>query len=124
MAIKVLLADDADAMRRSIRRLLHAYPEIELIGEAADYDQAIQMTNDLKPHVVVLDLHMPDETQFTVDGFKSHLKHQPLLLAISIWQDDNAKELAQSIGAVTLLDKMELARTLVPAIMQSVLPNK
>jgi chemotaxis response regulator CheB len=51
MPIKVLLADDSNIVRRAIRRVLAVRPEIQLIGEATDFAQTIQMTNDLKPEV-------------------------------------------------------------------------
>lgn len=63
MPIKVLLVDDNDVVRRVIRGLLEQHPEIELVGEATGFAQTIQMTNDLKPHVIVLDLHLKDETR-------------------------------------------------------------
>ena len=65
MSIEVLETDDAGVMRQAICRLLHAEIEIDVVGEAADYAQTIQMTNDLKPQVIVLDLRMPNETDFT-----------------------------------------------------------
>jgi hypothetical protein len=39
-------------------------------------------------------------------------------LAISFWKDEESKELAESLGAVILLDKMNLATTLIPTIVQ------
>ena len=49
MPSKVLLADDSDVVRRAIRSLLEAQPEVEVVGEAADFAQTIQMANELKP---------------------------------------------------------------------------
>jgi DNA-binding NarL/FixJ family response regulator len=123
MSIKVLVADDTVVMRQAIGRLLGSQPEIELVGEAADYFQTIQLSNDLKPQVIVMDLHMPDVTELTPIEFKSRLNHQTLLLAISMWDDESTKDLADSFGAVTLLNKMELPKTLVPAILQLVTPK-
>jgi chemotaxis response regulator CheB len=54
MPIKVLLADDTDFVRRAIRRLLEAQSEIEVVGEAANFVETIQMSNDLKPEVIVM----------------------------------------------------------------------
>ena len=123
MPIKVLLVDDNDVVRRVIRGLLEQHPEIELVGEATGLAQTIQMTNDLKPHVIVLDLHLKDETTFTPADFKSHLNScAPRIVAISLWNDEETRELAESFGAVTLLDKMELSAELIPIITESVGP--
>jgi chemotaxis response regulator CheB len=123
MPIKVLLADDSDVVRRAIRRLLEDQPEIELVGEAADFAQTIEMANELKPQVIVMDLHMPNETKITPQAVKSHLNHGSLLLAISFWSSEDARALAESYGAVALLDKKDLSNKLIPTIMQLVLPN-
>jgi chemotaxis response regulator CheB len=123
MSIKVLLADDSEIVRRAIRALLLGQPEIELVGEAADFPQTIQMMNELNPEIIVMDLHMPDETQVTPLKVKSHLNHGSKLLAISLWNDEDAKALAELFGAVTLLDKMELSDKLIPTIMQLVSPK-
>jgi DNA-binding NarL/FixJ family response regulator len=123
MPIKVLLADDKEIMRRAIRSLLQAQSGVEVVGEAADLAQTMQMANDLKPQVIVMDLHMPNETKVTPLDVKSHLNHGSRLVAISIWNDGQTKALAESYGAASLLDKMELGKKLIPTIMQLVLPN-
>jgi len=49
MPITVLVADDAEVMRRELRWLLTQLPTIKLVGEAADFAQLVQMARDLKP---------------------------------------------------------------------------
>ena len=118
MPIKVLLADDSEIVRRAIRQLLATQTEIEIVGESSDFVQAIQMTKDLEPGVVILDLHMPDEHQITPQDVKSQLNHGVQVLAISFSNDEDAKELAENLGAAVLLDKVDLAHTLIPTIMR------
>jgi chemotaxis response regulator CheB len=115
--IKVFLADDSEIMRRGIRQLLASQTEIEVVGEAADFRQTVQMANDLKPQVIVLDLHMPNETKIAPQDFKSHLIYGSQLIAISIWNDEPSKRLAEDFGAV-LLDKTDLGSRLIPTILQ------
>jgi DNA-binding NarL/FixJ family response regulator len=117
-SVKILLADDSELVRRGIRQLLLNQAEIEIVGEAADFAQTIRMTRNLNPQVVVLDLHMPDGNNIKPQEVKSHLSHGPRVLAISIWNDQDSKELAESLGAAVLLDKMNLADTLIPTIKQ------
>jgi DNA-binding NarL/FixJ family response regulator len=116
--IKILLADDSEIVRRGIRQLLAAQNEIEIVGEAADFAQTIRMTSELNPQVVVLDLHMPDEYKISPQEVKARLNHGLQVLGISIWNDDHSKELAERLGVAVLLDKMNLANTLIPTIMQ------
>jgi DNA-binding NarL/FixJ family response regulator len=118
MPIKVLLADDTAVVRQAIRRLLETHGEVEVVGEAADFGKTIQMANDLKPQVIVMDLHMPDQDKVTPQDVKSRLNHDSRLLAISIWNNEDAKALAKSFGAASLLDKAELSEKLIPALFQ------
>jgi chemotaxis response regulator CheB len=121
VAIRVLLADDSAVVRRAISRLLEQDPEIEVVGEAVDFTQTIQMTNDLKPEVVILDLHMKDDVELSPGDIKARLNHAPSrILAISIWNDAESKALAESVGAITLLDKMDLVTELIPTIKQTI----
>jgi DNA-binding NarL/FixJ family response regulator len=117
--ITVLLAEDADAIRSAIKRILQAEPGVALVGEAVNFSQTLQMTAELKPQVVLLDLHMPGEQEFSPAFVKSQLllsaKH---VLVISIWNDNEARALATSYGAATLLDKINLGSQLVPAILR------
>ncbi len=57
--ITVLLADDHALVRRGFRRLLEDDPEIVVVGEASDGDEAIRAAASLKPRVVVMDCAMP-----------------------------------------------------------------
>jgi two-component system response regulator NreC len=58
-AIKVLLADDHEFLRRSLRLLLESDEELELIGEAADVAAAVREVHAQEPNVLVLDIGMP-----------------------------------------------------------------
>lgn len=57
--IKVLLADDHTIVREGVRALLAREGDISIVGEAADGNEAVQMTQKLEPDVVVMDLAMP-----------------------------------------------------------------
>ena len=117
MPIKVLLADDTDVVRRIICKFLESHPEIEVVGEASNFVQTIQIAEDLKPQVIVLDLHMPDETSVEPLQIKS-LNHGSRLLAISVWNDEETRALAERFGADAFLDKADLGIKLIPTIVQ------
>lgn len=57
--ITVLLADDHTLVRRGFRRLLEDDPEIAVVGEAGDGEEAVALAESLKPQVVVMDCAMP-----------------------------------------------------------------
>ena len=117
MPIKILLADDSKIMRVAIGRLLKEESSVELVGEAASFAQAMEMSVTLKPSILVLDLYMPDDHEHPPSVVKSWVaQHDVCVVAISLANNEEAKALAQSMGAKTLLDKVDLFSTLLPAI--------
>jgi DNA-binding NarL/FixJ family response regulator len=117
MSIKVLLADDSDVMRAAIVRLLKEESIFELVGEAASFAQAMELTAALKPNVLLLDLYMRDNHECPPSIVESCMsQHDVCVLAISLSNDEKAKALAESFGAKALLDKGDLFSKLIPAI--------
>jgi len=117
MPIKVLLADDSHVMRSAMRRILEEERGIRVVGEAETFAKTIQMIGDLKPNVLLLDLHLAEKREFTPDLVKSQL-HCVCTLAVSFSNDDEARQLAESYGAVALLDKMKLFNEMIPAVLR------
>jgi chemotaxis response regulator CheB len=115
--IKVLLADDNESMRTAMRRLLSQDPRIKIIGEADSFASTMQAIADFKPEVLLLDLHLPESRNFSPEFVRSQLGCVPCTLAVSFSKDSEAKSLAESYGASTLLDKMKLYNDMIPAIL-------
>lgn len=57
--IRVLVADDQALIRRGMTLILSSEPDIEVVGQAADGVEAVEMAQRLRPDVVLMDLHMP-----------------------------------------------------------------
>ena len=57
--IRVLLVDDVQIVRQTLRTILASYPEFEVIGEACNGEEALESVQILKPSVVVMDINMP-----------------------------------------------------------------
>jgi DNA-binding NarL/FixJ family response regulator len=115
MTITVLLVDDSEIMRKAIAGLLKGDPEIQVVAEASSLTQTTQLISYLRPKIVLMDIHFADENDVTPSEVKSRLDGSSLL-AISIWNDNETKTLADSFGAFAFLDKANLAHELIPAI--------
>jgi DNA-binding NarL/FixJ family response regulator len=57
--ITVLLVDDHSLVRRGFRRMIEDEPDIDVIGEASDGEQAVKLASELKPQVIVMDCALP-----------------------------------------------------------------
>jgi DNA-binding NarL/FixJ family response regulator len=66
VAIQVLVADDQPIIRTGLRMMLEAQPDIEVVGEAVDGREAVQLARRLRPDVCLFDIRMPD-----VDGLEA-----------------------------------------------------
>lgn len=97
--ITVLLVDDHGLVRKGFRRILEDDPGIEVVGEAANGLEAVQMVKDLHPQVIVMDMAMPklDGVQAT----REILKHEPraAVLLLSMYSEENYVRNALQAGA-------------------------
>jgi DNA-binding NarL/FixJ family response regulator len=116
-AIRLLIADDSERMRRAIRTLLKTEPTITVIGEADSYGELISTLNESNPDVILMDVHMPGLIQ--IDSCKARLSGL-CILAMSFDTNDETASLAVSFGATKLLDKAKLASDLVPAVKECI----
>ncbi len=59
MKLKVLIADDHGVVRKGLRLLLEEYPELDVVGEAANGRDVIRLATELSPNVILMDVAMP-----------------------------------------------------------------
>jgi DNA-binding NarL/FixJ family response regulator len=114
-AIRVLVVDDHSIVRRGICALLTAEPELEVVGEAATGAEAMLKAAELRPHVVVLDISLPDMDGLEVARQIGKMVPIPEVLVVS---EHGAAMMKQAFraGARGYLLKSDSARELVSAV--------
>jgi DNA-binding NarL/FixJ family response regulator len=116
-AVRVLVVDDQALFREALVTLLGARPEVEVVGEAGDGQQALERAAALAPDVVLMDLHMP-----VLDGIATTRRlrvEQPgvRVLALTTFDDDEDVFAALRAGALGYLLKDVSSDRLVEAVL-------
>jgi DNA-binding NarL/FixJ family response regulator len=114
---RVLIADDERLFREALELILSAHQRIEVVGQAGDGRQAVELARDLNPDVVLIDLSMPG-----MDGFAAiaamiadEETRRVIVLSGSANPDDIAR--ATATGAYGYLTKERIADDLVPRVL-------
>src|SRR5215212_9601926 len=95
MAVRVLITDDHGVVRQGLRMFLSLEPDFEVVGEARNGQEALQMARELRPDVVLMDLLMP-----VMDGVEA---------TEAIRKESDSDELGRSIKAAAE-GRLHLAR--------------
>jgi NarL family two-component system response regulator YdfI len=88
--IRVMITDDHLIVREGLRLILETAETIEVVGEASDGAECLQLVHDLKPHVILMDLQMPRMDGITAIG---HLRSEHPEIAIVILTTFNEDDL-------------------------------
>lgn len=97
--ITVLLADDHHLVRRGFRRLLEDDPRLEVVGEAADGDEAIRLAAALHPQVVVMDAAMPRTNGMAATRAIRASSPESAVLMLSMHSEETVVRQALDAGA-------------------------
>ena len=116
--IGVLLADDLTVVRQGFRAVLKAEPDIQVVGEAGDGRQAVQLVSKLLPNVVVMDIAMP--VLNGMEATRQILKTAPAVkvLILSCYSDDEYVQRLTEVGAMGYLLKQTVVSDLLTAIRE------
>jgi DNA-binding NarL/FixJ family response regulator len=116
MAIRILLADDHALMREGIRKILEEADDLEVVGEAGDGQEAVRLTRQLRPDVVLMDIAMPEMNGVEATREIKEVLPRTAILALSAYDEDAYVFALLEAGAAGYLLKGALSRQLVAAI--------
>ena len=103
--IRVVLVDDQMLVRQGVRGLLELVPDIEVVGEAGDGEEALQKVPELKPDVLLLDIRMPRMNGIAVLDALREADALPPTLVLTTFDDGDAAIAAIKAGAKGLMLK-------------------
>ena len=117
--IKVILADDHTVVRQGLRVLLQAEEDIEIMGEAENGRQAVQMVKKFLPDVVVMDIAMPVLNGLEATRQITRAVPATKVLILSSYSDDEYVQQLTEAGAAGYLVKQTAANDLLKAIREA-----
>lgn len=104
---RVLLVDDSDAFLRAAASVVAAANRFQLVGSVTSGEEAIRLLPELKPDLVLLDVHMPG-----INGVETariiHRQHPEIVVVLMSATPENVNGTARAATAATLIDKAEL----------------
>lgn len=114
--IKVMLVDDQTLVRQGVKSLLSLADSIEVVAEASDGQQAIELIPNVKPDVVLMDMRMPVKSGLEAIQELSALKQLPPTIILTTFDDDELVLAGVKAGARGYLLKDVSLEQLVSAI--------
>lgn len=116
MSFRIFIADDHEVVRKGLMSLLEKHADWEVCGEAAEGREAVDKVAKLKPHVVVLDIGMPNLNG--LEATRQILKDNPdaRVLILTLHDSDHLVREVLNAGARGFLLKSDAARDLVAAV--------
>jgi DNA-binding NarL/FixJ family response regulator len=118
VSIRLLIVDDQELVRTGFRLFLETQDDLEVVGEAGDGEEAIELAHDLRPDVILMDIRMPrmDGVEATARLTASRLKPPPRVLVLTTFDLDEYVFGALRAGAAGFLLKDAPRERLVEAI--------
>jgi DNA-binding NarL/FixJ family response regulator len=116
--VRVVVADDHALTRRELARAVDQHPQLIVVGQAADGEEALALTRALDPDVVLMDIRMPGQ-----DGLQTarciRAECRAAVVLISSFNDDQFAAAAFDAGAAAYVAKSDSEAALLAAILQA-----
>ena len=113
---KILIADDHPLLRESLRQALSSQKDMEVIGEASDGEETVNLVSQLKPDIVVLDIMMPKLNGIEASKQIKQIAPTIAILILTAYDDDNYVLGLLEAGAAGYLLKSARGEHVVEAI--------
>ena len=114
--VRILLADDHELVRKGLRLLLERQPHLEVVGEAADGREAVQLAGELAPDLVIMDIAMPQLNGLDATAQITRHNARTAVIILSMHSDESYLTRALNAGAKGYLLKDSAEADLLRAV--------
>jgi two-component system response regulator DesR len=118
MAVTVLIVDDNAQFRALLREIVAVEPDFHVVGEAADGAEAMRLTQDLRPDILLLDLGMPRVNGLEVLRWSKVERPERKVVIVTVHTEDAYRQAAEASGADAFLLKRTLGTDLLPTLQR------
>jgi signal transduction histidine kinase/ActR/RegA family two-component response regulator len=115
--MRVILADDHPVLRRGLVDLLREQPQIDVVGEAQDGQEALELALQTQPDVVLMDITMPRLSGIEATRRITARLPAVRVIGLSMHEDEDMAKAMREAGAVAYVNKSEAVETLVATVL-------
>lgn len=113
--MRILVADDKEAIRKRVRAILVSKPDFEVCAEAANGKEAVEKAKELKPDLIILDITMPVLNGLEAARMIRKLSPDTPIVILSVHKSRQLIKEAQEIGVQGYVTKEEASQNLIKA---------
>jgi DNA-binding NarL/FixJ family response regulator len=114
--LRILIADDHPIFRRGLCDVIETDPSLELVGQAANGEEALHNISELKPDIAILDVHMPRLTGLQAARRLRESESPVKLVLLTMYEDESLLNEALDLGINAYVLKENAAEDLIQAI--------
>lgn len=114
--IRILIVDDHEVVRKSVRAMLEREPDMQVVGTAVDGLEAVHLAQTINPDIIIMDVSMPE-----LDGIRAAAKIKALgitaqIIMLSMHHNSTLVQQARKEGVAGYILKQQANSDLIPAI--------
>jgi len=116
MPVSILIADDHGVMRAGLRAVLEDEPDMQIVGEAVNGEEALHQAGGLKPDIVLMDIGMPGMGGIEATKRMKQMYPEIKVLVLTVYEDESLVREAIKAGAAGFIIKRAAEQELIMAI--------